>query len=383
MVNNEEEQVMSRRGENIHKRKDGRWEARVSIIDECGESHKISLYGKTYREAKEKKLLVIDGQAAYNGKSLGKTFAQVAQEWLDSNFINQKKSTRLKYQEMIIRHINPELGRYKINLLTEKRINIFILQKLKSGRICDGSGLSSSYVKTMGIIINCVMQYAAAQNYCRPFKLKIYKPVSEHREVEILDIDTQKALEHCLENDTSLTALGIEIALNTGLRIGEICALKWEDIDMENAIIHVRHTIARIENADPNSGKKTCLVVDSPKTKTSIRDIPITKKLYKSLENITERVSTYFVVSGSEKFISPRTFEYRYHKLLENCCIPSINFHGLRHTFATRCVEFNVDIKSLSEILGHANTNITLNTYVHSSLELKRNQLEKLSMMCE
>lgn len=372
---------MPRRGENIHKRKDGRWEARVTIMDEFGVCHKRSLYGKTYREAKEKKLSTIDSQIVRNEKAKGKTFAQVAQEWLDSNFIKQKKSTTLKYQEMIIRHINPELGRYKINMLTEKRIHTFILQKLNSGRICDGSGLSISYVKTMEIIINSVIQYATIQNYCRPLKIKICRPVSEHRDVEILDINTQKALEQCLEKDNSLTALGIQIALNTGLRIGEICALKWEDIDMENSIIHVRHTIARIENGDPDSGKKTCLVVDSPKTQTSVRDIPITKKLYTILENITDRDSICFVVSGTEKFISPRTFEYRYHRVLEKYCIPSINFHGLRHTFATRCVEFNVDIKSLSEILGHANTNITLNTYVHSSLELKRNQLEKMSMM--
>ena len=314
-------------------------------------------------------------------KTERKTFAQTAEEWMQYRFLAQKKSTRLKYQEMLERHINPELGRYPINLLNESQINFFLSQELAFGRISDGSRLSSSYVKTMGIIVNSVMQYAVARNYCDPLKTKIQKPESQPYEIEILDLETQKKLENCLEKDQSLTALGIKIALNTGMRIGEICALKWEDVDMKHAIIHVRHTITRIKNSDENLAVKTCLVVDKPKTKTSVRDIPITGKLFHVLKNVKEKHQNCFVVSGAEKFISPRTFEYRYHKILENYCIRQINFHGLRHTFATRCVELNVDIKSLSEILGHANVNITLNTYVHSSLELKRNQLEKLSVM--
>lgn len=372
---------MSRRGENIHKRKDGRWEARIIVTDECGMSHQVSLYGKTYKEAKEKKLSAKEIYFRSKIKTGEKTFAETAEEWIENNFPNQKKSTRLKYQEMLRRHINPELGNYRINLLNENMINSFLSQKLACGRICDGSGLSGSYVKTMSIIINSIMQYAAAKDYCSPLKTKIKKPESERRNIQVMDLDTQKDLEKCLENDNSFTALGIKIALNTGMRIGEICALKWDDIDMEHSIIHVRHTIARIENGDKKSMKKTCLVVDKPKTKTSVRDIPITVKLRAALELVSEKHQDFFVVSGTKKFISPRTFEYRYHKLLENYCIHQINFHGLRHTFATRCVEFNVDIKSLSEILGHANVNITLNTYVHSSLDLKRNQLEKLEIM--
>lgn len=372
---------MSRRGENIHKRKDGRWEARLIVKDGEGIPRQVSLYGKTYKEAKEKKLSA-RGKDAFCGKKIERrTFAQAAEEWMQNRFLAQKKSTRLKYQEMLERHINPELGRYPIDLLDEKQINFFLSQKLACGRICDGSGLSSSYVKTMGIIVNSVMQYAVAKNYCYPLKTKIQKPESQQREIEILDIETQRTLENCLEQDDSLTALGIKIALNTGMRIGEICALKWEDVDMKNAIIHVRHTIVRIENADVNPETKTCLIVDKPKTKTSVRDIPITQKLSYVFEDVCERRQNYFVMSGTDRFISPRTFEYRYHKLLEHYCIRQINFHGLRHTFATRCVELNVDMKSLSEILGHANVNITLNTYVHSSLELKRNQLEKLSVM--
>lgn len=371
---------MARRGENIHKRKDGRWEARIILKDKQGVSRKVSLYGKTYREAKEKKQSAQEICFQCGGKK-ERTFAETAEEWMDYNFPNLKKSTRLKYQEMLERHIIPEIGGLHIDYLDENMIHAFLAKKLNFGRLKDGSGLSSSYVKTMGIIVSSVVQYAVSKDYCTPLKMKIKKPESEPREIQIMDLETQKHLEKCLEYDNSLTALGIKIALNTGMRIGEICALKWEDIDMEHLVIHVRHTIARIESTDIGSEKKTCLIVDKPKTKTSVRDIPITMNLYASLSNSIVKSQNFFVVSGTENFISPRTFEYRYHRTLKKYSIQQINFHGLRHTFATRCVEFNVDIKSLSEILGHANVNITLNTYVHSSLETKRNQLEKLAVM--
>lgn len=370
---------MPRKGENIHKRKDGRWEARVIIADKYGIMHRVSLYGKTYKEVKEKKLSAKTEYDNKNAKKSGVSFAKVIDEWFMNSFLNQKNSTKLKYQNIIERHIVPCLGKYKISEVNENIINSFLTKKLSSGRISDGSGLSHSYVKTMAIIINSVMQYAVAKEYCSPLKTKIVKPLSEPKHIEIMDLETQKLLEDRLECDQSLTALGIQIALYTGLRIGEICALKWEDIDIDHLLIHVRHTIARIINTDVNSDGKTCLVIDKPKTKSSIRDIPITYKLLTVLNKITDRGSDHFVVSGSKDFISPRTFEYRYHKTLEHYSIPQLNFHGLRHTFATRCVELNVDIKSLSEILGHANVGITLNTYVHSSLDLKRNQLEKLS----
>ena len=174
------------------------------------------------------------------------------------------------------------------------------------------------------------------------------------------------------------TDLGIMLALYTGMRLGEICALKWEDIDLEHKIIHVRHTISRIKNQDPSVDAKTVLILDTPKTKTSRRDIPISSKLFRFLD-MAHRNECNYVISGDTNFMSPRTFEYRFQKKLDCCGVPRINFHGLRHTFATRCIERGVDIKSLSEILGHANVGITLNTYVHSSMDQKRKQIEKLS----
>ena len=164
------------------------------------------------------------------------------------------------------------------------------------------------------------------------------------------------------------------MALHTGMRIGEICALSWSDIDFNKKVIHINHTLTRVLD-DKN---KTKIILDSPKTEASKRAIPLCSTIETILEEEYARRKSDFVVSEKHTFIGTRTFEYRYKQFLKNNNIQDINFHSLRHTFATRCVQAGVDIKSLSEILGHANVSITLNTYVHSSIETKRNQLEKL-----
>ncbi|MCM1543485.1 MAG: site-specific integrase, partial [Blautia sp.] len=290
----------------------------------------------------------------------------VVDEWLLNHFLYQKKATVLKYKEIVKNHIVPALGEYEMRNIGGTVINSFLIQKTSDGRLDHKGGLSNSYVKTMGIILNSVMIYAAEQGYCAPLKTKIAKPIIEKKEIAVMDLKMQLRLEHKLEFDGSLTALGISIALNTGMRIGEICGLRWTDIDLDNRMIRIRHTVARVEAADmPFGSAKTCLILDRPKTKTSIRDIPIASKLSAILEKAVKNKLSEFVVSEKNTFISPRTFEYRYHKVLEQYGIPSMNFHCLRHTFATRCIEMNVDVKTLSEILGHANVGITLNTYVH------------------
>lgn len=372
---------MSRKGENIHKRKDGRWEARVLHKDTGGISRYTSLYGRTYKEAKEKMLNsgALKKEVQFNDSKL--LISTVINEWLLNSSMNLKKATILKYKIVIDSHIIPELGNYDIKNVNEDMINNFLIIKLSNGRLDQKGGLSNSYVKTMGIILTSVFNYAASKEYCQPLKTKICKPSIEKREINILNMELQIMLENKLSRDTSLTALGIMIALNTGLRIGEICALRWEDIDLNAGIIFVRHTIARVQNQNDSIDALTCLIIDKPKTKSSIREIPITSKLLPILKRAKNENPTTFVVSERETFISPRTFEYRFHRVLHQYKMPSINFHSLRHSFATRCIELDVDVKTLSEILGHANVGITLNTYVHPSLELKRNQLEKLSVI--
>ena len=165
--------------------------------------------------------------------------------------------------------------------------------------------------------------------------------------------------------------------MNTGLRISEVCALRWNDIDFEAEILHVRSTVARVKGEGGDCATK--LIIDRPKTKASLRDIPISRKLMGALISLYKKRKSEYVVSKKVGFVSPRTYEYRFHKIMMQYDMPAVNYHALRHTFATRCIELGVDVKTLSEILGHANVSITLNTYVHSSMERKREQLEKLA----
>ena len=160
-----------------------------------------------------------------------------------------------------------------------------------------------------------------------------------------------------------------------GLRIGEVCALRWENIDLNKRVIHIKSTVTRIKN---NETGGTTLIIDKPKTKAAIRDIPIHSKILPILIEMHNRKESPYVISSSSDFISPRTYEYRYHRILQQCGIEHYNYHTLRHTFATKCTIAGVDAKTLSEILGHSNTSITMNTYVHPSTEMKLKQIEKI-----
>ncbi len=374
---------MSKRGENIHKRKDGRWEGRYKKARNNDGSIKYgSVYGKTYREVKEKLLLVkqktpdiaIDFTSEY-------TLEKILNLWIQTNSVKFKRATISKYNFLIKKHIVPDIGTVKVSCITTFMLNSFIEKKLRDGRSDGTGGLSTSYVRTIILIITSALQFASKESICNPPKISVYIPTSDKKKISILSINDQKKLEQLLLSKIDPIKAGILISLHTGLRIGEVCALTWNDIDFSERIIHVRSTVARVQSDNKNAN--TMLVIDTPKTKASLRDIPMASKLFSILKEIKKNSNSEYVISEKKSFISPRTYEYRYHKVLDDCGISPINYHALRHTFATRCIEVGVDIKSLSEILGHSNVSITLNTYVHPSMNEKRSQLEKLSLCLE
>lgn len=374
---------MPKRGENIHKRKDGRWEGRYKNgYDETGKSKYASVYARTYTEVKSKLSAAIQHPTPLSSaKNRPVFFQEVLSMWMHTNRIKFKGQTEAKYEYLIERHIAPELGHLRIPKVTMLKINTFMEEKLQSGRLDGRGGLSPSYVRSMMLIISSALQYAVNEQMCKPLSAPIYKPTEEKKELPILTGNEQKRFEAILFSDLDPTKIGILISLHTGLRIGEVCALTWDDVDFTQNIIHVRSTVTRIKNKSNDCSTKTILTVDKPKTKSSIRDIPISSVLRPVLKKMSKISQSKYVTSENASFISPRTYEYRYHKLLDYCGINSINYHALRHTFATRCIEVGVDVKTLSEILGHANVSITLDTYVHSSMELKRKQLEKLTAL--
>lgn len=370
---------MPKKGVNIHKRKDGRWEGRYKVgVHPNGATKYKSVYGNTYTEAKEKLLSAIAEKAIPSKQIKERTFSEILQLWLCNNRLRQKGATEHKYRTMIDKHIEPEIGALKLSKISAVMVNSFLENKLKSGRIDKSGGLSPSYVRTMASIIQSALQFAVDEGYCQPLKSTVCKPSIEKKDLRILSKDEQDQLEAFLYGGIDLVGLGIMISLYAGLRIGEICALSWEDIDLASGVIHIRHTIARVPCTDPQIDAKTTLILDTPKTKASLRDIPISSLLQEQLSVLKGTSSSGFILTDSQTFVSPRTYEYRFHKVLDNCGIDQVNYHTLRHTFATRCIEAGVDVKSLSEMLGHASVTITLNTYVHPSMDLKRLQLEKL-----
>lgn len=170
------------------------------------------------------------------------------------------------------------------------------------------------------------------------------------------------------------------LSLFTGIRVGEICALRWEDISFSEQTIYVHQTMQRLQDRS-NSTNKTKIVITTPKSACSIRTIPLPEELLPILEAHRTTSTGYLLTNSDQNYIEPRTMQNRFKKALQICSIENANYHSLRHTFATRCIELGFDIKSLSEILGHASVNITLNRYVHPSLELKKENMQRLSVL--
>lgn len=368
---------MCRKGENIHKRKDGRWEARIKVTIN-GVSKTKSLYAHTYREVKDK-MLSEKGQSTCICNNQQRTFEDISREWFIVQSAKHKEATLLKYHTVVDTHILPAFGTMEIDKIKETEIAEFISKKMISGNLKTGKPLSASYVRLILVIMTSILDYSASMGYSSAIKYRFATKFIQHKsKTDVLEQNNRIILEKYTAACVNPVSTGIALALHAGLRIGEVCALRWEDVDAQNRIIHIRHTVSRIQNNDMSVDSKTCLILDEPKTITSRRDIPINSNLLDILKKMHQISDSDYVVSDAKDFVSPRTFEYRFHKELEKAGIMRINFHKLRHTFATRCIEVGIDTKTVSELLGHASVNITLNTYVHSSFEQKKKQIEKL-----
>ena len=371
---------MSRKGENIYKRKDGRWEARFVLsrsID--GSIHYGYCYGKSYKEVKEKvsvkkALLISDVKDA--SKKGSEKFSYYCREWLF--LINQKvkESTYVKYVTAVNNHIIPLLGQMRIG-----EISSVVIEKF-SRELTIVKGLCSKTVKDVLVVLQAILNYTS-KNYNGMPTIEINYPKEQKKEMRVLSPQEQRTFTNYLLENPDIYKIGILIALTTGLRIGEICALKWKDVSLENMTIKVSSTMQRLKNIDENSNAKTKVVISEPKSDNSARIIPLidfTANLFKLLGN--DNSSTGFVLSGSENnFVEPRTLQYRLSKYTKECGLEGVHFHTLRHSFATRCVEVGFELKSLSEILGHSSPTITMQRYVHSSLELKRYNMNKLELI--
>lgn len=299
-----------------------------------------------------------------------KNISQIADLWKEEKRQFVKKSTFAAYSLIVETHLLPAFG--NLTTVTEKGVQDFVLHKLNGG-------LSQKTIKDMLIVLRMILKYGAKKNYCVYAPIDVIFPTDrERQELEVLSIANQKKIMRFVEENFTFRNLGIFICLSTGVRIGEICALTWQDIDTENCIIHIRKTIQRIYIRE-NSIRHTELMIDTPKTATSIRDIPMTKDLLSVLKPLRKVVNeNFFVLTNDITPTEPRTYRNYYKKLLVKLNIPPIKFHGLRHSFATRCIESHCDYKTVSVILGHSNISTTLDLYVHPNYEQKKKCIDKM-----
>lgn len=374
---------MARHGENIHKRVDGRWEARIIIArDRGGKARYKYLYGKTYKEVKEKRNALLAENKLHEKTVIcaRTTFSQLLNDWLFFIQPDVKESTYAKYVFGVRKHIEPELGGCYIQDLNSDVIARFTRQKLTNGQLSGKGGLAPKTVSDLLSVIKLALDFGQERNYGCPDHIVIHNPRQNISGIQVLKQAEQERLERYIVEAVNPVCTGILLSLYTGLRIGEICALRWGDIHFEDKILCVQRTITRIQNVVSDPEEKTKIIIGPPKTGCSNRQIPIPEFICSFLQN-QRKVSSVYVLTGTTCYMEPRTYYTKYKKIMSQCGLSQYNYHALRHTFATRCVEKGFDIKSLSEILGHADVSTTLRRYIHPSMDMKRQQMERLQTL--
>ena len=462
---------MPRHGDNIRRRKDGRWEGRILLPHPPGQkaSYKY-VYGYTLREVQEKKnryialiyqnsckessscMITTEEQTNSNRISEEKqtgtweqridtahikqvkhatgdmstedrevssasdseekhqdhkdscknsavhvmTLKEVSEQWLQSKRYQIKESTCSCYTFMLHRYLFPEMGHMPICDITTEHISEYLKHKESANVSNQVNILSPKSLSDIRSLILQIIHYANKQGHHPGLQGYVYSPRVPHHAVSIFTqaeiIQLQSYIQSRIPQQANPSYLGIQIALSTGLRIGEICGLTWGDIDLKKRIICVNRTLQRIQSYDSNSSTKTRLILASPKTSHSIRQVPITDTLYQfidvykkaiiSLIPSDSDVSMHFqdsnyILSNSSRLVEPRLFLSRYRRILQEAGLPQHTFHEIRHTFASKCIRSGMDAKMLSEILGHSSVTITLARYVHSSMEDKMTEMEK------
>lgn len=299
-------------------------------------------------------------------------------EWL-THYIkpSSKQRTFEQYSRVAQIHILPYLGDIELTDLTPFVLQKFITDLTTNGNKRTGKGLSPNFVKTILSVIQNSLKTAHLVGYLPEYSAnKIKRPKIVEKQVECFSIQERKKIEEAALSAKKDKYRGIVLCLYTGLRIGELLALAWNDIDFDKNILSVKKTCH-----DGNENGKRIRIIDTPKTENSRRQIPLSKTLVKMLKDMKKKSNCEFVIADGEKPVYIRSYQRSFELLLKKLKLPHKGFHSLRHTFATRALECGMDVKSLSEILGHKNATITLNRYAHSLWEHKAEMMNKLSKM--
>ena len=338
---------MPRKGENIYKRKDGRWEARYIHHYENGKAKYRSVYADSYTRVKARRneeLVKLENMRVYSVKQLG-TLDDICILWLNSRKPKVKESTYTRYARIVNKYILPNYTIRKLTMIDTRAVNIF-LNYLKTT-------LSDKTVSDIRCVFLSIWNYGKENGYpCRELNIPKEKSKSSHA-ITILPPETRKRFELAVLKYNNLVSLGIVFTMFTGIRIGELCGLKWGDIDFKNGYVKIQRTVERIADLDSHC-KKTKVIISEPKTENSIRTIPLPKDLMNYIKEF-KMCDNYYILTASPKHTEPQTYYSRYKTFLRQHDLGKFTFHELRHTFATQCVDMGFDIKSPASVFKCGN----------------------------
>lgn len=361
---------MPRKGENIYKRRDGRWEGRLLVGHKPGGNAVYrSVYAKSYAEVKAALDKLKRERQPNPLVNCRLTVKNLLDAWLHSRSPDLKPSSRARYADLIRLHIEPELGNCRLSGLTPEQLEDFLRQQRLHGRADGKGGLSAKTVSDILAVLKSALKYAGRTYALPPGLLDVTLPSHKPKRVQTFGVWETDRMTKILSRQPDITSVCLLLCLNSGLRLGELCALRWSDFNCLEQILSVRRTVQRMHGE---------LVVQTPKTAASERQIPIPKEILQLLWPYRKHAEAdaYILTGRTDKPLEPRTMQYRFAALLKKNDLPVRNFHVLRHSFATRCVEQGMDAKTLSEILGHSNVRTTLQLYVHPGMEQKRAGIE-------
>ncbi len=368
---------MARHGENIYRRKDGRYEGRYVIgKTDSGKTRFGYVYGYQYAEVK-RNLLVKKAEHVQRVEQDRNTYKGTVSEWmvfwLENELLGSvKKSSYQVYLNLLWKHIQPRLGGIRLTSVTPAVVQNFV-------ESLENCGLAYSTVKSAYRLLFAAMKYAQEEgvlqkNPCRKIKL-LKKDSAEQRVLTRLE---QERIRANVTGDRDLPAL---LSLYTGMRLGEICGLKWSDIDWANQTVFVRRTVQRLKTGtNCCSGRKTQLNITAPKSSRSIRVIPLPVFLFEQLRRLhPAECADGFIFGNGESVAEPRTVQRHFTRFTERLKIKGVHFHTLRHSFATRLLELGTDVKTVSVLLGHSSARTTLDFYAHSLIEQQRIAINQLA----
>lgn len=364
---------MARHGENIRKRKDGRWEGRFLVYNkDINRKVYHSVYAQSYKEVRkkmdvQKRLQDAPQNTEERISSCEISFLNAAQEWLAEIKNERKPSTYVKYSTIFQNYIKPFFQSAVISELTDTAV---------AEKISDH--LSDSVHKSIYCVLNQILKYASRRYGITTPVLNRPSSNIKKRPVKVFSHSEQKELIKSLYQGMDRFKLAVLMCLFAGLRLGEVCALKWSDVDSDHKVLTVNRTVQRLPVVGQKT--KTALVEMMPKSECSRREIPLSDTLLDLLVHFRNGQEYVF---GGDKPLDPRTMQYHFKKILQEAGQEDKNFHILRHTFATNCIEGGMDVKSLSEILGHSDVQTTLRLYVHPSMDTKRKGMERIAQFYE